>query len=170
MVGRLVPVKNYEFIINALSNLENLKFELHIYGDGILKESLKNLVLNLDMIDCVHFHGLVTREKLFRELSRYDIFINSSFYEGFGNALIEAKLAGLKVLAPNLEVFREVLEDSIYYFINNDQDSFISLLYEVLDKNNMKNDVQYIAQKYSLKTHVKNVTEFYKTILNVGLK
>ena len=164
MIGRLVPVKNYEFIFNTFSEIRNLKFKIHVYGDGVLKEDLKSLVNDLGLSNNIEFHGLVTRDKLLFELPNYDIFINSSFYEGFGNALIEAKLAGLKIIAPDLKVFHEVLGNSISYYINNDKESFISSFSDLLNTKTNIDDINVLSQKYSLETHIENILEFYQKL------
>ncbi|MDA7670347.1 glycosyltransferase [Akkermansiaceae bacterium] len=162
MVGRLVPVKNYPFIIKALSKIKTLNYNLTIYGDGVLREHLVNLVADLDLSKKIKLRGLVTRQQLLSELYSYDIFINSSLYEGFGNALIEAKIAGLHVLAPDLKVFHEILGSKITYFKNNDQLSFIQSFYSLLETETVEEDIRAISEKYSLQKHVENIEKFYQ--------
>lgn len=92
--GRLCKQKNFELLIRAykeaLPLLGNRK--LIIYGDGILKEQLKELTRTLGVESSVSFPGNVS------DFTSIDdggsIFVMSSVREGIPNALIEAMIAG----------------------------------------------------------------------------
>ena len=102
-VGSISPRKNYEVIINALSQIHsNRPWILHIAGrcddqtetrrltELIQRKGLQNQIVLLDAISEQDL------EKLYNES---DFLLFPSLYEGFGMALTEALAYGLPVLA-----------------------------------------------------------------------
>jgi len=96
-VGRLIPLKRYEDIIEALVALPS-EVELIILGaDGGSLGRLKSRVDDLNLISRVHFLGQVRNP--FPYIKRADLLVLSSQTEGFPNVLIEAMLCGTPVIA-----------------------------------------------------------------------
>ncbi len=60
----------------------------------------------------VTLHGYQSIEKTRELMARADLFINTSHDEGLGLPLLEAQYAGLPVIAPDAQVFKEVLGNS----------------------------------------------------------
>lgn len=99
MVGRLVPIKNYQLVINALAELkqDNVSiFKLKIIGDGILSNNLKALVKNNDLVNEVVFLGNI--KDPYHYMRGADLGIVSSISEGFPNVLLEMMASGTKNL------------------------------------------------------------------------
>lgn len=103
-VGRLVDVKNLNFLIEVFSDyvLLNKNARLILVGDGDKKNELKNLVLNLNIQDYVLFTGRYENEELYAWYKIADYFILPSTSETFGAVVNEALIAGLPVLCSNL--------------------------------------------------------------------
>ncbi|OJS99854.1 hypothetical protein BEE62_06985 [Marinobacter nauticus] len=98
--GRLTQQKNYRMMIDVVQALKksgSRKFVLDIYGAGELTEALQAYVVEKGVEDRVAFKGFV--DNLKSELSRYDIFLLTSDWEGFGNVLVEALCAGIPVIS-----------------------------------------------------------------------
>ena len=108
-IGRLVPQKDYPPLLNAFSNvLKSLpETELYIVGEGYLQKDLIKLSKSLGINDKVHWLGKTEYTKEF--LSRLDLFILPSKFEGFGLVLLEAMQANKPILAPNNSAITEVL-------------------------------------------------------------
>lgn len=97
-VGRLTKQKGFDLLIKAIYlSLSKINIKLFILGDGELKNELKDLVDDLELGDNVFFTGFV--ENPWAEISRADLFVLSSRWEGFGNVIIEAMASGTPVLA-----------------------------------------------------------------------
>lgn len=92
--GRLCKQKNFELLIRAyneaLPSLDNRK--LIIYGDGVLKDQLKEIANSLGIGSLVSFPGNVSDFTSINDGG--SIFVLSSIREGIPNALIEAMIAG----------------------------------------------------------------------------
>lgn len=108
-IGRLVPQKDYPTLINAFSKvLESVpNTELYIVGEGYLQKDLMKLSKSLGVSGKVHWLGKIEYIKEF--LSKIDLFILPSKYEGFGLVLLEAMVAKKPIIAANNSAIPEVL-------------------------------------------------------------
>ncbi len=94
-MGRMVLQKGFDLLIPVFANLHK-KFNdwsLIIIGSGSLETELKQEAIRLGIEEFVYFPGRLTNP--FSVLSRCDLFVLSSRYEGFPNALLEAMVCGL---------------------------------------------------------------------------
>lgn len=102
-VGRLSPEKGHRFLIEAFAKLNNPVWELSIIGDGVEREQLEQLTIELGIASRVIFHGHLKDFNL--QISEAQIFVLPSLQEGFPNALLEAMSVPLACITTNF--FRE---------------------------------------------------------------
>ena len=98
-VGRLTPQKGFDVLIRAFAKLVQKypAWQLRIAGVGEEQTALRQLSADLSIADRVAFLGRI--EDVEAELLRASIFVLSSRFEGFPNALCEAMAVGLPVVA-----------------------------------------------------------------------
>jgi len=98
-MGRLTPQKGIDSVINAFARLAPRfpEWDLHIYGDGPLRDALAALAATHGLAHRVAFMGLTGEPA--RVMAAADAFVMGSRHEGFPNALLEAMSAGLPCLA-----------------------------------------------------------------------
>ena len=108
-IGRLVPQKDYPTLLSAFSNVLKSfpNVELYVVGKGYLQKELIKLSKTLGIHDKVHWVGKTEYIKEF--LSKIDLFILSSKYEGFGLVLLEAMVSKKPIIAANNSSIPEVL-------------------------------------------------------------
>jgi glycosyltransferase involved in cell wall biosynthesis len=108
-IGRLVPQKDYPTLLSAFSNvLEKLpNAELYVVGEGHLQKELMESCKSLGISRNVHWLGKT--EYINEFLSKIDLFILPSKYEGFGLVLLEAMVAKKPIIAANNSAIPEVL-------------------------------------------------------------
>jgi len=108
-VGRLVEEKDYPTQLRAFAIALRQVPNLHmaIAGDGPLRASLEDLARTLEISDRVTFAGHSDAVALF--LRALDIFVLASKFETFGVALLEAKAAGVAVIATSIHEIPEIL-------------------------------------------------------------
>ncbi len=98
-IGRLTEQKGQWHLIRAFSRakeeIDDLK--LVILGDGEMENYLKQLVSGLKLEGEVFFLGF--QKNPFKFISKSEIFILSSLYEGFPNVLVEAMACGIPVVS-----------------------------------------------------------------------
>lgn len=96
-VGRLVPYKGFEFLINCF---RELPFELTIVGEGPLKNKLSSYCPSN-----VHFVGEVSEADKYNIFSNSDALIVSSINraEAYGMTIVEAFSVGLPVISSDID-------------------------------------------------------------------
>ena len=94
-VGRLIPLKNHEFLIDTFKEVHDINKSavLLLVGEGELQEHLKKKVNKLGLNENVIFAG--ARFDVHEILQAMDVFVFPSLYEGLGIVLIEAQASGL---------------------------------------------------------------------------
>jgi glycosyltransferase involved in cell wall biosynthesis len=112
-VGRLVPVKGYDVLVEAARLLESSAPNLHILivGDGECKEALAGQIARLGLTKRVTLAGYQNREQVLSILKSSDLFVMPSRYEGTPIALLEAGALGLPMVASNVGGMPELVQD-----------------------------------------------------------
>lgn len=95
--GRLISLKGFDLIVEAIAQLKDPSLELTFLGDGPEKVPLKALAKRRGVEDQIKFAGFVTNPADY--FRKAHLFILSSYYEGFGNVIVEAMGAGCPVIA-----------------------------------------------------------------------
>lgn len=98
-IGRLVPEKGYDLLLKAfsLSCDPGDEWGLVIYGEGPERNRLERLARDLKVDEKVLFAGQVKNP--LKALETVDLFVLSSRFEGFPNALLEAMSCGVPVIS-----------------------------------------------------------------------
>ena len=98
-VGRLTTQKGFEYLIRAVRLLmsDGVECRLMIMGTGVEETNLRKLVADLNLTDRVVFLGF--QKNPYKYLARATVFVLSSLYEGFPNALLEAQVLGVPCVA-----------------------------------------------------------------------
>lgn len=109
-VGRLVAVKNYALLLQAVSQLrEGPPIRVVLVGDGPESGSLRRLAATLGLEDRVLFVG--HSDDVPALLRAMDIFVLPSVSEGMSNTLLEAMASGVVVVASDVGGNGELIED-----------------------------------------------------------
>jgi glycosyltransferase involved in cell wall biosynthesis len=110
--GRLVTQKGHFLAIAALKRAIVLggDVELHIFGEGIDRNHLLELVRALDIEDRVFFHGQYLPDDAGRLINGIDVGLVSSIHEGFGLVMLEMMSRSKPVISTDVGSAREVLE------------------------------------------------------------
>jgi sugar transferase (PEP-CTERM/EpsH1 system associated) len=98
-VGRLDPVKDFSTLLNSFANLlpEFPASHLALVGDGPLRGQLKEQAQRLKIDHAVSWLG--RRDDVPALLQCFDIFVQSSLFEGMSNTILEAMATGLPIIA-----------------------------------------------------------------------
>lgn len=94
-MGRLVPIKQFDMLLRVFGGLVPAfpDWDLHVWGDGPMRESLQRQVERLGLQGRVRLPGRTVRA--WDELESADLFVSTSRVEGFPNVLLEAMACGL---------------------------------------------------------------------------
>ncbi len=147
-VGRLIPVKGYERLLSVVRDLKQStqkKFHLYLLGKGPCKEQLEKLIQSYAIEDVVTLLGF--DDNPYRYVARMDLFVCSSFKEGFSTAVTESVVLGTPVITTNISGMSEILEKGKYgMIVENDEESLYRGIYQLI------NDVDMI---HAFSEHIK---------------
>jgi len=97
-VGRIVPSKGIELLVEALAKCKTTKGIVTVYGRGEVEQYCKDLARRLDVNYRIRWMGFVDQEEVYKGYSKADVFILPSLKEPTGGAVLEAMSAGLPVI------------------------------------------------------------------------
>ncbi len=97
-VGQCIPRKGIEILLKALSMVGTPHWHLRIVGDGSQRQSLEELTVKLGIVDRVHFLGVKANTEVREILARTDLFVLSSYFDGWGAVVNEALMGGVPVV------------------------------------------------------------------------
>jgi glycosyltransferase involved in cell wall biosynthesis len=114
-VGRVVPVKGYPLLVEALADLRSRGIEarLTIVGHGPHLGELRDLAARLGVEDRVELAGAVGQDAIVTHYARADVFALASFTEGLPVVLMEAMACGLPVVATHITGVPELVEEGV---------------------------------------------------------
>jgi GalNAc-alpha-(1->4)-GalNAc-alpha-(1->3)-diNAcBac-PP-undecaprenol alpha-1,4-N-acetyl-D-galactosaminyltransferase len=98
-LGRLAPEKRFDLLISAFAMISNEQrdWNLTIWGEGPERPKLTRLRDSFRLAERVSLPGATTAPE--QVLAEADLFVLTSLYEGFPNALCEAMASGLPVIS-----------------------------------------------------------------------
>ncbi len=101
--GRLTALKAPVVALEVIRLLREkcTNVQLHIAGDGPLRDPLEKMVKAWGLDEVVHFHGIVQDMSLFYR--HLDAFICPSWREPFGNVVQEALAHGVPAIVSNVD-------------------------------------------------------------------
>ena len=97
MVARFEEQKDHRTLLRALGRLSAMPWTLELIGDGPLLDDARELARGLGIASRVQFSG--ARHDVARRLSKAQLFLLISNWEGFPRSILEAMRAGLPVVA-----------------------------------------------------------------------
>jgi glycosyltransferase involved in cell wall biosynthesis len=112
-VGRLEPQKRFDVLINAFSELHHRHplLKLVIAGDGSLRDALDAQRHRLGLLESCLLTGHVTDVRPLHEA--FDLFVQSSDYEGTPNAVLEAMALETPLVATDVGGTRELVAHGV---------------------------------------------------------
>lgn len=148
-VGRLCPFKGFDTLIYAIAKIINYypDLTLTIYGEGIARSDLENLIKSLNMQHKIFLPGIT--QNIQEVLVTSDLFVFPSHYEGFPNALAEAMAIGLPVIASDCSGNIDIIADRINgrLFPVKNIDALSTIMRELIDNFEQRKQLSLNARK-----------------------
>ncbi len=114
--GRLEEPKDIKTIFLSLKEINLSNVRLLILGDGSKRKFYENMVDELNLSNQVIFLG--NQNNIYPFLKTADIFVFSSYWEGFGRVIIEAMALGKPVISTNSPFGpSEILDNNKFGFL-----------------------------------------------------
>ncbi|MFP4046229.1 MAG: glycosyltransferase family 4 protein [Bacteroidales bacterium] len=152
-VGRLEYAKGFDLLIEAFakSRAKN-SWQLIIAGEGNERENLERKITEYELTSKIHLPGI--QKDITSLYSRASLFVLSSRYEGYPNALAEAMGSGLPCISFNCEFGpQELIKNNIN-----------GILVEPGNVSQLANAIDDLAENPGRRKEIgKNATEVMKT-------
>lgn len=166
-VGRLVPQKNQQSLINIWREVEDKfpEWNLEIWGEGENRELLNEQIkkLNLHNVKLCGYANNVSKV-----LKRASIFAFTSKYEGYGLALIEAQAKGLPCISFNCkEGPAEIIKDGKngYLIPIGQEDVFAKKLGKLMQNKGLREKFSSNSKNDLYKYNIKETTKKWINLL-----
>ncbi|NLD49211.1 MAG: glycosyltransferase family 4 protein [Clostridiaceae bacterium] len=170
-VGRMTYDKGISFVIEAIKGIQNEKAIFVFVGDGPYCEILKDELKQEITLGRVFVLG--KRNDVFRILSGSDVFLFATLHENLSNALLEACVMGLSIVATSVGGNIEVISDQINGILIPPSDtSAIIVAINRLCEN--ESDIKILGkaaretviEKFSQKKIYQELKDVYHSLLN----
>lgn len=137
MVGTIEPRKGYLEVLKAMQILWERKIPINLTIVGqqgwisLPDNSRRNIPETIKLIrlledtypNMLRWLDTATDDQLSKSYESADVLLAASYGEGFGLPLIEAKNHGLSVIARDIPIFREVLNnDALFFSASNERE------------------------------------------------
>lgn len=170
-MGSLIPVKGFERLIHVHSELKK-EFSVHTYilGEGVEKHSLMSLAEKLEVSESVTFLGY--QENPYKYIARCDLFVCSSYSEGFSTAVTEALILGTPVITTKVSGMCELLGRNNEYGIiaeNNEEALFQGIKCLLSDPEVLKiyrNKAEERGKNFNSASTVRAAEELFYLLMN----
>lgn len=171
-VARMNEAKNQILLLEAFK-LVNEKYkntELHIVGDGELRENIENKIEELNLKGKVILRGI--KKDVACELNNSSVFVLSSNYEGLPLSVLEAMSSGLPIITTDAGGVIDIVENNINGIIvekKNKKALADAMIKMCKDKNclqEMGKNSYLLSKKYDIKEIVKQYENLYTELIN----
>ena len=163
-VGRFAPRhKGFDLLIEAfrLFAQRNEEWTLDIVGEGVEEPTYREMIRAYALEDRISLHPFTNMIQAY--YSAAEVYVLSSRWEGMPLVLMEAMSHGLPVVASDLPVCKEIMNDAGLYFTNGD----VHDLARQLEAATTMDWKQKSAEACSIAEHfkVENVISQWKNII-----
>jgi glycosyltransferase involved in cell wall biosynthesis len=163
-IGRLVEIKRHDVLIRAFAELRREVPDAHlvIVGDGPRKDELLSLVGQLNLEPSVHLVGY--QPQAWKFLYIMDCFALTSRSEGMPQAVLEAAIAGLPIVATRVGGLPEVIENGRTGILVEPSDPVAmtqALLSVLRDPDTARAMGQAVRERVESRFHVRRMARVY---------
>jgi glycosyltransferase involved in cell wall biosynthesis len=173
LVGRLVPQKAPQRFLAAAALIaaEMPDCRFPIVGDGPLRSALEAEARRLGIEGAVRFTGIRTDASAI--ISRSDLVVFSSDWEGMSLVALEALSAGTPVVATDVEGMRELLGTGAGVLVERESGALAQAVIDLLgDPERLaetgRRGRELIAEEFSLERMVAAYRELYRELVSRG--
>lgn len=171
-VGRLSPEKGYDRLINILGKLKEEDYNnwhLYLLGTGSEEQKIKDLCQKRGILDKVTLLGYQNNPHKF--VSKMDLFVCSSYTEGYSTAVTESIIVGTPILTTKCSGMQEILGDSGAGIITENSEEGLHEGLKILLANPDKIQAMSICAKerskvFSASQSIKEFEQFIGTLDN----
>jgi glycosyltransferase involved in cell wall biosynthesis len=167
-LARLHPQKGLDILLDALAFLPDV--HCHIAGEGPERRRLEQSISEKGLARRVHLEGQLKDPRPF--LEGLDLYVQSSRYEPFSNASLEALASGLPVAASDVDGTREMIrhEENGLLFPPENPRALADCLEKYLENPELRRRCgqrarRHVAEHFSQSLWARKTLELYKNCI-----
>ncbi len=169
LAGRLTQVKGYDRLVRICAKLRDMgyDFSVAVLGKGEEEENIKKLISENSLDEGIKLFGF--QENPHKFIKNSDVFVCSSYAEGYSTAVSEAVILGVPVITTECSGMREIFggEDCGIICENSDE-ALLEAMKKVLDKPSLlefyKEGEKKRAESFSMASRIRVVEDFIENI------
>lgn len=171
-VGKIIPVKGFDRLLEVHRRLldEGIQHEVNILGIGEMKSEIEKKAKEMNVSKSFHLLGY--DKNPYKYLAKSDLYVCSSYREGFSTSVTEALILGVPVVSALVSGAKELLGDNNEFGIvtENSTDGLFFGLKELLSN---PEKLRYYKDKaaergsfFSTEKTVKEVENLFDSLLH----
>ena len=164
-IGRLTKQKDHITLLKAFNKIHsNIDCNLYIIGEGSERRNLEKFIKNNNIDNKVKLLGYQNNPWKF--LSKSNLFVLPSIWEGFGNVIVESMLIGIPVISSDCPSGpREILNNgkSGKLFQVGDYNHLANIMEEIISSDN--SELINYAKLRSKDFTIEKITQEYQKVL-----
>ena len=164
-IGRLTKQKDHITLLKAFNKIHsNIDCNLYIIGEGSERRNLEKFIKNNNIDNKVKLLGYQNNPWKF--LSKSNLFVLPSIWEGFGNVIVESMLIGIPVISSDCPSGpREILNNgkSGKLFQVGDYNHLANIIEEIISSDN--SELINYAKLRSKDFTIEKITQEYQKVL-----
>lgn len=133
--GSLKDVKGFDRLLRIIKRLKEEGKRVHLYllGKGPLKEQFEKFISDNSLSDSITLLGYHTNP--YKYVAKCDLFVCSSYREGFSTAATEALIVGTPVITTLVSGMREMLGENNEYgvVVANENEALYAGIRQLID-------------------------------------
>lgn len=148
-VARLVEQKGIDNAIKICNTVKEKVSNVRwfVIGEGSEKSKLENLIKQYKLENSFFLVG--KQANPYYWINNCDIYVQPSRYEGYGITVAEALCLKKVIIASNIKVFDELIENEVTGILASDNEDFANKILECIESESYKNKIISNLQKFN---------------------
>lgn len=167
MVSRFGQEKDQTTLINSLQWIRENVHAVFV-GDGETRHSCEELAYKLGVADRCHFMGVQSNIPYW--VSKADIGVLSTHWEGLPLTIIEMMAGGLPVIASDVDGVQQVVKDAGILFPEGNEKALAEMINQLIENPDYRKQIAERcyerASLYDIRQTVKGYIEIYQSLCN----
>jgi len=143
-VGRLVPVKRFDLLVDALCDAHAVRGDLEavIVGEGYEREALESLIHERRAESWISLPGRLDDDALIDLYRRAWVLLSMSAREGWGMTVTEAAACGTPAIATRIAGHLDAVSEGVSGLLIDDRDGMAASLRRVIGDDSLRGKLQ----------------------------
>lgn len=183
IVGRIVPIKNHQFFIQAIEQAQKLtdkRIRAFIVGDGDMRSSLQKDIVNAGLS---YVNGGVFKKAMFtftswqkdvdKVMAGMDIIAMTSLNEGTPVSLIEAQAADKPIVSTNVGGIENIVIPNKTALLSEsgNLDAFVANLLTLINDQSLRHNMadggwDFVKSRFHYSRMIEDTKELYNKLLS----